>query len=456
MKKILVVEDDKNLRDTIIDFFNMKGEYVNGSDNVNDALKLVKQHDYEIVITDLNLKNSNGLELIKILKTTRKSIEIIVITGIASIDIAINAIKLGAFQYLTKPFKLDEIEVFVEKAYEKLGLEREIKSLKSKLIEKYNFSNIIYKSEKMNNIVDQVKQIAPTVANVLILGESGVGKELIAQAIHYNSNFKNGPFVPINCSAFPETLLESELFGYEKGAFTGAQTSRKGKFQLAEGGTLFLDEIGDISLLTQVKLLRFLEKKEVMPVGSNKVITINTRLVFATNKDLEKLVNEGKFREDFYYRINVVKIIIPPLRDRKDDIIALANYNIIQFCRQYQKPLMTIDKDALKALLDYTWPGNVRELKNVMEHIVIFNNKDSINIENIPVNIRANETIKKTLPRIDEGFLVDRSMEEIEKMTIISNLKKYKNNTKVAKVLGMSRASLINKIKKYNINKEEI
>ncbi len=456
MKKILVVEDDANLRETIIDYFNMKGEFVNGTDNVNDALKLVKQHDYEIVITDLNLKNSNGLELIKILKSTRKSIEIIVITGIASIDIAINAIKLGAFQYLTKPFKLDEIEVFVDKAYEKLGLEREIKSLKSKLIEKYNFSNIIYKSEKMNNIVDQVKQIAPTSANVLILGESGVGKELIAQAIHYNSNFKNGPFIPINCSAFPETLLESELFGYEKGAFTGAQTSRKGKFQLAEGGTLFLDEIGDISLLTQVKLLRFLEKKEIMPVGSNKVITINARLVFATNKDLEKLVNEGKFREDFYYRINVVKIIIPPLRDRKEDIYALSNYYIIQYCRQYQKPLMSIDKEALELLLEYPWPGNVRELKNTIEHIVIFNDKDTINIKDIPETIKANGTLQQGQSFDAGDAFIDRSMDEIERLAILSNLKKYKNNTKVAKILGMSRASLISKIKKYNIKKEDI
>ena len=456
MKKILVVEDDANLRETIIDYFNMKGEFVNGTDNVNDALKLVKQHDYEIVITDLNLKNSNGLELIKILKSTRKSIEIIVITGIASIDIAINAIKLGAFQYLTKPFKLDEIEVFVDKAYEKLGLEREIKSLKSKLIEKYNFSNIIYKSEKMNNIVDQVKQIAPTSANVLILGESGVGKELIAQAIHYNSNFKNGPFIPINCSAFPETLLESELFGYEKGAFTGAQTSRKGKFQLAEGGTLFLDEIGDISLLTQVKLLRFLEKKEIMPVGSNKVITINARLVFATNKDLEKLVNEGKFREDFYYRINVVKIIIPPLRDRKEDIYALSNYYIIQHCRQYQKPLMSIDKEALELLLEYPWPGNVRELKNTIEHIVIFNDKDTINIKDIPETIKANGTLHQGQSFAAGDAFIDRSMDEIERLAILSNLKKYKNNTKVAKILGMSRASLISKIKKYNIKKEDI
>jgi DNA-binding NtrC family response regulator len=454
MKRLLIVEDNSTLRETIFDYFSMKGEFVKSTDSVSGALNLLKKHNFEIIITDLNLRDKSGIELIKIVKSAKKNIEIIVITGISSIDVAIEAIKSGAFQYLMKPFKLDELEIFIEKAYEKLGLEKEVKRLKENLIDRHSFENIISVSSEMETIFEKVKQIAPTDANVLITGESGVGKELVAKSIHYNSLRRDGPFIPINCSALPDTLLESELFGYEKGAFTGAAASKKGKFQLAEGGTLFLDEIGDLSLFTQVKLLRFLETKEIMTIGGITVKKIDTRLIFATNKDLEKAISRGEFREDFYYRIKVVNIDIPPLRQRPIDIYPLLNYYMIKFCRDYKKPLMQFSKDAVDLLKQYSWQGNVRELKNTVEHIVVFNNKNAIEVDDLPKN---NESRKKSSrEKIGLNELSGLSLAEVERIAMVENLKRYNNNhTKVAEILGISRATLIKKIKEYNIKEEK-
>ncbi len=454
MKRLLIVEDNSTLRETIFDYFSMKGEFVKSTDSVSGALNLLKKHNFEIIITDLNLRDKSGIELIKIVKSAKKNIEIIVITGISSIDVAIEAIKSGAFQYLMKPFKLDELEIFIEKAYEKLGLEKEVKRLKENLIDRHSFENIISVSSEMETIFEKVKQIAPTDANVLITGESGVGKELVAKSIHYNSLRRDGPFIPINCSALPDTLLESELFGYEKGAFTGAAASKKGKFQLAEGGTLFLDEIGDLSLFTQVKLLRFLETKEIMTIGGITVKKIDTRLIFATNKDLEKAISRGEFREDFYYRIKVVNIDIPPLRQRPIDIYPLLNYYMIKFCRDYKKPLMQFSKDAVDLLKQYSWQGNVRELKNTVEHIVVFNNKNTIEVDDLPKN---NESRKKSSrEKIGLNELSGLSLAEVERIAMVENLKRYNNNhTKVAEILGISRATLIKKIKEYNIKEEK-
>lgn len=454
MKRLLIVEDNASLRKTISEYFELKGDFIKTASSVKEALDMLKKHRFDIIITDLNLDNSSGIELIQIVKKNKKNIEIIVVTGVSSIDVAIEAVKSGAFQYLMKPFKLEELELFIEKAYEKLGLEKEVSSLRARLIEKYNFNNIIAVSSEMESIFQKIKQIAPTDATVLITGESGVGKELIARAIHYNSQRRDGPLMPINCSALPDTLLESELFGYEKGAFTGATANKKGKFEMAEGGTLFLDEIGELSLFTQVKLLRFLETREIMPIGSTQVKKMDTRLIFATNVDLQKAVAEKKFREDFYYRIKVVNLHIPPLRERREDIFPLANYYMIEYCRKYGKALMDFSSDAIDTLEGYDWPGNVRELKNMIENIVIFNNSESIKKSALPENIVKGEgrsaTEVWTLPP-------DISMDEIEKKAIEVNLKKHKgNHSKVARVLGMSRPTLIKKISNYEINEEEL
>ncbi len=456
MRKLLIVEDNAGIRQSVIDYFRFKKDFVEGADSVEDALELLKKNDFDVVVTDLNLRDKSGMELIKILKGSGKNGEIIVITGVSSIDVAIEAIKSGAYQYLMKPFKLEELEIFVEKAYEKLGLQKEVKNLKEKLLDRYNFENIIFASSEMETIISKIKQIAPTDANVLLTGESGTGKEVIARTIHYNSQRRDGPLIPINCSALPETLLESELFGHEKGAFTGAVSSKKGKFELAAGGTLFLDEIGELSLFTQVKLLRFLESKEITPVGSTEVKKIDTRIVFATNKDLIKLIEEGKFREDFYYRIKVVQIDIPALRDRPADIYPLANFFMIDYSRKYQKPLFTFSKETVKLMNEYAWPGNIRELKNLIEHIVVFNNGGAIEPGMLPDYIAGIAKPRRGNGN-GKGISADVPLSEIERQAVIANLKKYNNNhTKAAQALGISRATLINKIKSYNIEEEKI
>ncbi|MCK5599983.1 sigma-54-dependent Fis family transcriptional regulator [bacterium] len=454
MRRLLIVEDNSSLRETVMDYFKMKGDFVKGSTSVKGALDLLKKDRFDIVITDLKLEESSGIELIKIVKSSKKNIEIIVVTGMSSIDIAIEAVRAGAFQYLMKPFKLEELELFIEKAYEKLGLEKEVSSLREKLIDKYNFNNIIAVSSVMESIFQKIKQIAPTDASVLITGESGVGKELIARAIHYNSLRRDGPLMPINCSALPDTLLESELFGFKKGAFTDASADKKGKFEMAEGGTLFLDEIGELSLFTQVKLLRFLETKEIMPIGGTHVSKVDTRLVFATNTDLKAAIENKKFREDFYYRIKVVNLHIPPLRERREDIFPLANHFMIEYCRKYGKALMNFSSEAIEKLENYNWLGNVRELKNIIENIVIFNSSESITCSHLPENIKtgnaAPDITRSALPHSVE-------LKEIEKMAIIANLIEYKkNHTKVARVLGISRPTLLKKIKLYEINEEEL
>ena len=443
---ILIVEDDQNQREIIKTILNKEGFYVEAADCGKKALELLKASNFDVVVTDLRLPDIDGTEILKEVKGRYKASNVIIITAYGSIPSAIEATKLGAFHYLQKPFEKDQLLLVVHNAVDQVRLTKDNIMLKDQLSEKFNLQNIIGAHGRMEELFRMVKKAAPTTSTVLVYGESGTGKELFAKSIHYNSPRKNKPFFAINCAAIPETLLESELFGYEKGAFTGALSRSVGLFEQANGSTLFLDEIGDLSASTQAKLLRAIQEREVRRLGGKETIKLDVRIIAATNKNLEEEIRKGNFREDLYYRFNVIAFTVPPLRERITDVPLLVEHFLKKLQASHGKT-KTIREDALQALMRYEWPGNVRQLESIIERAYIMSEDDTIDPDHLPLEVRSGKN-SKSLDRIeipDEGIDLD----EMEKELIKKAIQKADGKISLAaKYLNMSYDKLWFKVKK--------
>ena len=444
--RILVVDDEIAMREALYDWLKEDGYDVGLAEGGRQAIAMAGEKNWDVILLDLKMPDMDGLETLRRLKgkDVETDAEILMMTAYATVDTAVNAMKEGAFDYLVKPFAPDEIEMQLKKivAHRELVLENIL--LRQRLNERAEYDEIIGKSDSMQKVFDLISQVAPTDSTVLITGESGTGKELIAQAIHGNSQRCYMPFIAVSCGALPDSLLESELFGYEKGAFTGAEYTKKGRFELADNGTLFLDEIGDISLKTQVDLLRVLQQKTFRRLGGVEEIQVDARILAATNRDLRKAISESKFREDLFYRLNVISIHVPPLRERKEDISLLVKAFIRKYCIEMNKEVVKIAPSALNLLIDYDWPGNVRELENVIERALVIGRGPEIVTEDLPFP-------SKTLA----PEMMPDSLKMMEKMHIRKILKKTDwNISRTARLLEIDRQTLYNKIEKYKIEKE--
>jgi len=460
MQKILIVDDDPEILEVITDILREGGYAVDTAPDGVKAITYIDAESYDLVITDLNLPEVDGMMVLKHVVDQSPDTMCIILTGYGTIKSAVEAIKTGAFDYITKPIKSGEILMVVEKALRYKHLERENILLRQQLRKKYRFDNFVGDSKPIQKVFELIEKVADTDSTVLITGESGTGKELIAKAIHYNSYRRDNPMVVINCGAIPEELLESELFGHEKGAFTGAHKSRIGRFELANEGTIFLDEIGDMSPNLQVKLLRVLQEQKFERVGSTRTIKIDIRIIAATNKNLISAVNKGTFREDLYYRLNVIPIKVPPLRHRKSDIPLLVDFFLKKFNKEKRKNVKEFTSEAMDTLLYYDWRGNVRELENLVERVVILSNGDEIDLEDIPESIagraRTIESFESTIPP-NGGIPFDHAVEEYEKKLILQALSETNwVTTKAAKLLKMNRTTLIEKMKKKKLRKPAV
>ncbi|MEJ2726772.1 MAG: sigma-54 dependent transcriptional regulator [Deltaproteobacteria bacterium] len=441
--RILVIDDEASMRECLKDWLMEDGYEVGLAASGEEGLLMSQKERWDVVLLDLKMPGMDGIETLKRLKDLGQESEVVMMTAYATVDTAVQAMKEGAFDYLVKPFDPDEIEMQVKRIVEHKELVLENILLRKKLEEKYAHDEIIGKSEAMQSVFQLVERVAPSDSTVLITGESGTGKELVAQAIHGNSRRCYMPFVAVSCGALPETLLESELFGYEKGAFTGAEHTKKGRFELADQGTLFLDEIGDISLKTQVDLLRVLQQKEFTRLGGQEIINVDVRIIAATNRDLKRAIEEKRFREDLYYRLNVISIRIPPLRERKEDIPLLARAFVRKDCLEMNLEEKRISASAMKALIDYDWPGNVRELENVIERALVIGQGREIVPDDLP--FRPRELPEQKFPK---------SIKLMEKMHIERILKETGwNVSRASRQLDIDRQTLYNKIEKYGIKK---
>lgn len=445
--KILIVDDEKGIVETLSEILQDEGYQTFQSENAENALIMLEKEDIELVFLDVWLPGMSGIEAIKQIKDRHNDIQIIMISGHGNVEVAVQAVKLGAFDFLEKPLSMERVILTTERALQFKSLERENIKLRNSLSKQYE---LIGSSKVMNTIKQQIELIARGDSRVLIIGESGTGKELVARAIHSLSERSNATFVEVNCAAIPQELIESELFGHEKGAFTGAIDKKTGKFELADGGTLFLDEIGDMSLLTQAKLLRVIETQRFQRVGGTKDIKVNVRIISATNKNLVEEIKKGNFREDLYYRLNVVPINVPPLRERKEDIPELINHFISEYVKEKGWKGKVLSERAIKALKNYDWPGNVRELKNAVERLMIMSFEDFIDID----DIERTGIIVKTI--LDESYFRYNSLKEardaFEKDFILKKLKDNNwNMTKTAELIGIERSNLYKKIKSLGI-----
>jgi len=442
MFTILTIDDEANIRNGLADNFELEGYNVAQAASGKEGLALIDKGNIDLVITDLRMDGISGEEVVRRVTTENPGIPIIVLTGHGSIEDATKAIKAGAYDFLTKPLDLDHLNLIVKNALRGRELANQNKELKEKLNKAAsNSDDMIGKSSELNRVRTMIEKAAPAKASVLITGESGVGKELVAKAIHSKSNRKEKPFITVHCAALSETLLESELFGHEKGAYTGADSTVKGRFEIANGGTIFLDEIGEINAATQVKLLRVLQEKSFERVGGTQTINVDVRVVAATNRNLEEEVKSGKFREDLYYRLNVVRIEMPSLRERKDDIPLLMHSFLKEFNIENEKNIKGFDNRSKSAMLKYSWPGNIRELKNCVESAVVMCNGDEIKIEDLPNSVR--EKGEEKIISIPIGI----TMEEAELIIINENLAYNNGNkSKTADILGIGRKTLHRKL----------
>ncbi len=455
-EKILLIDDSPDILTPLAEYLKNEGYDVEASDDGERGISMIERKFYDLILTDLMMPNVDGMEVLKyVTKHSRESI-CIILTGYGTIKNAVEAVKLGAFDYLTKPVKMDDILITLKRAIEFRDLKRENLNLRNQLKKKYKFENIIGDSEKMRQIFETIEKVADTDSTILILGESGTGKELIAKAIHYNSYRLEGPFVPVNCAAIPSELLESELFGHEKGAFTNAIRTRIGRFELANRGTIFLDEIGDMSPNLQGKLLRVLQERQFERVGGVKTVKTDIRVIAATHQDLRVTVQQGNFRQDLYYRLNVIPIQVPPLRERKSDIPLLIHHFLDYFNRSKKRRIQGIDDEALSRLLEYHWPGNVRELENIIERIVILTSNERISVQDLPEKIQSfpqdEQPVQFEIP--EEGISLDDAINEFEKRLILQALNKtgwIKN--KAAQLLNLNRTTLLEKIKRQNLQR---
>ena len=451
LAKILVIDDEPSLRDMLTILLQREGYRVNQTENGLGALRMLQEQDYDLVITDIQMPQMSGIELLRQLRADDNDVTVLMITAFSSTEEAVEAMKLGAYDYITKPFKNDEIRLVVKNALERKALKLENLRLKQQLGERFSFQSLIGDSPAMAKLIALLERVAPSQANVLITGESGTGKELVAKALHLNSDRKKYPFVPINCGAIPENLLESELFGHEKGAFTGADRRKEGLFESANRGTLLLDEIGELPMGMQVKLLRVLQEREFRRVGGTKNIPLDIRLIAATNQDLAEMINSGTFREDLYYRLNVVSIELPPLRSRKEDIPLLINsfYQRLTGSKEYR-----IAGRALEMLQTYDWPGNVRELENLVERCVVLGETELLAPELLPEHIRRRDVpVCTVLDDLPEGFRMEEWLEEIERAVIMKALDKAQGVKKdAAELLGISFRSIRYRTEKLGID----
>ena len=436
---MLIVDDEDSVRDSLYNWFIEDGYEVDCAANAKEALTKIESSRFDIILADIKMPGMDGLEMHRRIKALNSSAIVIIMTAFASVETAVQALKDGAFDYITKPFDPDDLSHLIRNAAKQISLKNENEALKNKIVTLENIEDIVGNSEEMIRVLKEVENVAPTNSSVIITGESGTGKELIARAIHSNSPRKFFPLVTVHCGALSEDLLESELFGHEKGAFTGAMFNRKGRFKMADGGTIFLDEIATISMKMQIELLRVLETRSFTRVGGNKEIRSDFRIICATNKDLKKMVAEGTFREDLYYRLNVVNISIPPLRDRKEDIPMLVNYFMKKYCTSMSRDLINIDPAAMRRIVEYNFPGNVRELENMIERAIVVGNGKEIRLKDLP---------------LEKDIISDSndSLNELEKKYIFQTLNKYNwNISRTAKALRIDRVTLYNKIKKHDL-----
>lgn len=452
---ILIVDDEQSQRIILSGYLKQKGYNIYEASSGIDALKVIDNNLVDIVLSDYKMPEMNGIELLEKIKSKNPEIAVVIITAFGTIEDAVKAMKEGAFDYLTKPVDLDELEFIIKRVLERQQLISENKILKEQLLEKNKVSGIIAYSEKMESILNTVLRVAESKATVLLRGESGTGKEVLAKAIHFSSSRKDKPFVAVNCAALNENLLESELFGHEKGAFTGADRQRRGRFEIADGGTLFLDEIGDLPPATQVKLLRVLQEEQFERVGGSQTITVDVRVVAATNKNIEELIKEGKFREDLYYRINVVTISIPPLRDRKDDILHLISHFTEKYLPETKKPKIEFSREAMDILVKYNYPGNIRELENIVHHAVVLSRGDVVSSVDIPEQVKSADSAEINWG-INENSSLPEQVDSLEKMLVINALKKTNNNQlQASKILGISERNLRYRLEKWGMKRDK-
>ncbi|HQT98784.1 MAG TPA: sigma-54 dependent transcriptional regulator [Thermodesulfobacteriota bacterium] len=469
MRTILVVDDEPLVRNLLADFFGSHGYEIVGAGDGQAGIDLLKQRKFDLFFVDLTMPGMGGIDVLREVKALDIRIPSIVITGFGSIPSAVEAVRLGAYDYITKPFNLDDLMITVNRVFDLMKLQKENTVLKKQIKEKYNFKKLIGNSRQMQDLHRFIGKITDTDATVLITGESGTGKELVAKTIHFNSSRMGEPFVPLNCGAIPRDLIESELFGHEKGAFTGAINSRVGRFELANGGTIFLDEIGELPFPLQVKLLRVIQEREFERVGGTRTIKVDVRILAATNRDLEKAVAEHTFREDLFYRLNVIPVHIPPLRERDDDVLLLVSHFIEEFCRRKRKPLVKVSREAGDILRNYGWPGNVREVMNVVERMIILNESGEIGVEDLPQRImesRGNgaklHPVSAVAPPADvpvpaqwteAGVDLNGILEEMEKKLIVQALSKSGGvKNKAATLLGLNRTTFLEKVKKMGVS----
>lgn len=457
-KRILIADDEEIVIQSCLRILSEDTYHIETARNGLEAVEKIAENDYDMLILDIMMPKMTGMEVLQRVKETHPDIDVIMITGLNEIDTAVKAMKLGAYDYLPKPFDPEELEMVVSRALEHRQLLQENVHLKKEVSARYSFENIIGSSQPMQAVFRLIARCAPTNSTVMLRGESGTGKELIARAIHFNSLRKDKPFVTVDCASLSENLLESELFGHVKGSFTGAVVNKKGLLEEADGGTLFLDEIGNISMSTQAKLLRFIQEKEFKAVGDTQTRTVDIRLISATNKDLEGMVAEGTFREDLYYRINIFPIEIPPIRERRDDIPALAFHFLNQFNEEMDRKVTEISAGAMNLLMNHDWPGNVRELENVIHRAVILSSDETIRQAHL-VNILEMQPMSDVdIPRTSEELKSikkitrQKSVENIEKLFILGALKRnHWNVTESANETGMQRTNFQALMKKYDI-----
>jgi two-component system response regulator PilR (NtrC family) len=458
MARILVVEDDQSLREVLSLFLAKSSHEVTQAADGDTAIRLLEDEEFDLVATDLKLGRATGLDVLTRCKEVAPQTEVILMTAYSTVETAIEAMRRGAFDYVGKPFKLDEISITIDKALEKRALSLENQRLKRELSDRYRFDSIVGKTARMRQVFERITRVAPTKTSVLITGESGTGKELVARALHFNSPRKDRPFIVVNCGAIPDALMESELFGHMKGAFTGAHTTRHGLIEAADKGTVFLDEIGELSLAMQVKLLRFLQEHRIRMVGGVNEIPVDVRIVAATNKDLGLEVEKAKFREDLFYRLNVVRIHMPPLRERVEDISYLVHHFLEKFRKELNRDVRGLAPDVMDLVMSLRFPGNVRELENLLEHAVTFASGPLITMDALPEHLRvapppkiAPEDDVATVP--PEGLDIEGRLADIERRILLNGLKRTNGVRKdAAALLGISFRSIRYKLTKYGIS----